>query len=145
MTLFSGLTDQGAAPALVKTLAYAEARLKMIAENVANANTPGYRAKQLDSRAFQASLKEALDSRRSNPSRPFELRRSDEIGTDDRGRLVVTPTRKPVENALFHDGTNSSIERQMSDLAETGMVHDLAARLLLNRMDGLRKAIRGTV
>ena len=56
----SNVTDGGPTPALVKTLAFNEARLKMIVENVANLQTPGYRAKQLDPKAFQHALQEAL-------------------------------------------------------------------------------------
>jgi flagellar basal body rod protein FlgB len=46
---------------------------------------------------------------------------------------------------LFHDGTNQSLEREMADLAETVMVHETAGTLLRGNVDGLRKAIRGTV
>ena len=44
----STITDRGAKPALIKTMSFTEARLRMIAENVANMETPGYRAKRLD-------------------------------------------------------------------------------------------------
>ena len=33
----------------------------------------------------------------------------------------------------------------MADLAETGMVHEMAASLLRGYFDGIRKAIRGSV
>lgn len=141
----SSITDRGATPALVKTLVYNEARLQMIAENVANIHTPGYRAKQLDVRAFQGALRKALDARGSDPTRPLMVKVDREVVTNRHGGLTVTPTEKPVENILFHDGTNLSIERQMADLAKTGLTHDAVARLLRGRFDGLRKAIRGTV
>ncbi len=141
----SSLTDRGATPALVKTLVYNQARLKMIAENVANIHTPGYRAKQLDVKAFQRALREALDARGSDLSRPLMVRVDGEVKTDRFGRLGVTPRERPVENALFHDGTNLSIDRQMADLAETGMMHELVANLLRGNFESLRKAIRGTV
>ena len=141
----SSVTDRGAMPALVTTLVYNQARLKMIAENVANIHTPGYRTKQLDTQAFRQALREALDARGDDPSRAFAVSAGDEVQTDRHGRLRVRPTEKPAENILFHDGTNMSIERQMTDLAETGMTHDLATTLLRGRFEGLRKAIRGSV
>ena len=131
-------------PALVKTLAFNQARLKMIAENVANSETPGYRAKQLDVKAFQQALREALETRQGNLRRPLTVRSGREVTTDEHGVLTVTPSERPVENVLFHDGTNMSIERQMADLAETGMTQELVAALLRGRFEGLRKAIRGT-
>lgn len=141
----STLVDRGATPAIVQSLAYNEARLQMIAENVANIHTPGYRTKQLDARAFQQALRKALDIRGSDTSKPFVVNVKGEVSTGRGGRLQVTPSERPVENVLFHDGTNMSIERQMADLAETGMTHDLLTMLLRGRFDGLKKAIRGMV
>ena len=119
--------------------------MKLIAENVANLQTPGYRAKQLDPKAFQRALGEAMVTRGEDSQRPLLVKSGREVTTDARGNLHVTPTEKPVENVLFHDGTNLSIEREMADLAETGLTHELATALLRDRMQGLRKAIRGTV
>ena len=141
----SSLTDRGATPALVKTLTFNQARFRMIAENVANIHTPGYRTKKLDTRAFQSALRDALDERGADPYKPFVVKDGKEARTDRFGQLRVTPTDKPVENILFHDGTNLSIERQMADLAETGGMHDLVTQLLRGNFDGVRKAIRGTV
>jgi flagellar basal-body rod protein FlgB len=140
----STLTEQGAAPALEKMMAFQEARLKMIAENIANAQTPGYRARQLDVAGFQRSLREALDTRQS-PAEPFVVRSGEEVRTDVRGNLVVSPSQAPAENVLFHDDTNLSMEQQMSDLAQAGLWSDMAARLLQTRNDRIRSAIRGSV
>lgn len=139
----SEITEQGVRPGLVKTLAFQEARLRMIAANVANAQTPGYRTKQLDVAGFQQSLREALDAR-SDGSDGIEVRHGNEVETDEQGHLRVTPSEEPVENVLFHDGTNVSIERQMSDLAQAGLWSELAGKLLHGEYEGLRKAIRGT-
>lgn len=141
---FATLTETGAAPAVEKTLVFSQARLRMIAENVANIHTPGYRAKQLDTRGFQRALRRALDARGSNPNAPFLVNAGNEVKTDRRGSLQVTPSLRPVENVLFHDNTNFSIERQMADLAETGMMHQLATQLLRGKYQAMRAAIRGT-
>ncbi len=126
-------------------MVFTQARVKVISENVANSATPGYRAKHLDTRAFQGALRKALDARGGDPHKPFRVEVDDQVATDEQGFLRVTPTETPVENILFHDGTNQSIERQMADLAETRMMHELASTLLRGRYDGIRKAIRGTV
>jgi len=139
----SEVTDRGSLPALVKTLAFQQARLNMIAENIANSETPGYRTKRLDTKAFEQSLREALDVRRLDPEKPLRVDNGREVRTDAAGSLVVTPREQPVENILFHDGTNMSLERQMADLAETGMTHELATTLLRTQMDQVRRAIRG--
>lgn len=141
----SEISEQGATPALVKTLAFQESRMKMIAENIANAQTPGYRAKQLDVAGFQRSLREALANRDHGAGGRFDVRSGDEVATDEQGLLRVQPSEVPAENVLFHDGTNLSIERQMADLAETSLWSDLAGRFLQGRYERLTKAIRGSV
>jgi len=139
---FESLLNRGATPALVATMSYAQSRHKMIAENVANLSTPGYKARQLDSRAFQCALGEALDRRVRDPHKPFAIK-GREFHTDAIGSLKVNPSLRPPDNVLFHDGTNLSLEREMADLAENTMTHEVAATLLKGRIDGLRKAIRG--
>jgi len=141
----SSIANRGATPALERTLAFGEARLAMIAENVANIHTPGYRTKQLDAVGFQRALREALDAKGGDPHKRLEVNAGEEIATDERGHLTVRPSLAPVERSLLHDGTNQSIERQMAMLAETGMTHDLATMLLNGNYNGLRKAIRGTL
>lgn len=142
-TFFSGLLEGGAAPGLVKTMAFQQARVRTIAENVANYDTPSYRAKQLDNVAFQRSLRDAFEARKQSPERHFDVNVRGQVKTDDHGQLVTTPTEVPPDNLLFHDGTNMSIEREMADLADAGMRHEQAAELLSGYFDGMRKAIRG--
>jgi flagellar basal-body rod protein FlgB len=141
----SGITERGATPALVATLAYTQARHKVIAENVANWGTPDYQAKRLDRREFEEALGRALDERRGDASKPFRVPTTEQFFTDSRGSLQVTPVTEPPENILFHDGSNMSIERQMADLADNAMMHELATTMLRGRFEGLRKAIRGRV
>lgn len=141
----SSVTNRGALPALEKSLVYNQARLKVIAENVANIHTPGYRARHLDAAAFQGALRKAVAARGDDPSKALTVNLGREVRTDRHGHLEVTPMEKPGKNILFHDGTNLSIERQMADLAETGMMHELATNLLRRGFERLRQAIRGTV
>jgi flagellar basal-body rod protein FlgB len=141
----TSITDRTVVHALSNTLAFNEARLKVIAENVANMQTPGYRARQVDEAGFRQALGEAVNAGRRDPGRPFRVSAEGVARTDEAGRLQVTPSERPPDNVLFHDGTNLSIEREMADLAKTGLLHEQAASLLRGHLDGLRKAIRGTV
>lgn len=139
----SSLANRGAAPALINTLAFTEARHKMIAENVANWQTPNYKTKQVDTQGFQRALRSALNEKGSNPFKQFVVKNTREFGTDKNGLLRFTPGEEPVGNVLFHDGTNGSIERMMTDLADNAMVHQAANTILKGYFDGVRKAIRG--
>jgi len=141
----SRIADGGATPALVATMTFNEARLRTIAENVANGSTPGYRAEQLDTHAFQSALRKAFENRSQDVNQSFIVDDGKQVRTDEFGSLHVTPEMAPVENVLFHDGTNMSIEKQMSDLAETAMSNEFVSTVLSGNYAGLRKAIRGTV
>jgi len=142
--LVSDITSGGAFPMLEKMLAFTEARNRMVAENIANVTTPGYQAKQLDMGGFQAALKAAAQ-RQAEQKGAFRMEETRQFRQDDLGLLHVTPTREPVENLLFHDGTNARIERQMALLAENTMINQIATELLKGYYDGTVKAIRGRV
>jgi flagellar basal-body rod protein FlgB len=139
----ANLTNRGAVPALINTLAFAEARHRMLAENIANWQTPEYKAKNLDVKGFQRALRRALDEKGKNASKPFVLADTPQVGTRVNGTLRVTPTRTQPGNVLFHDGTNASIDRMMTDLADNAMTHQAATQMLKGYFDAARKAIRG--
>jgi flagellar basal-body rod protein FlgB len=130
-------------PALEATAVFTERRHRLIAENVANIGVPDYKAKRLDLGAFQKALGEALDRRGHDPRRPLRLNDGRQIRTNPQGGLELTPREYPVQNILFHDGTNLSVEKQMADLAENALVHDMTNNLLRFHYDWLRTAIRG--
>jgi flagellar basal-body rod protein FlgB len=136
------IVNRGTLPALEKLSAFTEHRQRVLADNIANIDTPNYKVKHLDPKAFQAALGEALDRRKEDMAQPFTMDTHEQFRTNPHGHLVVTPTVQP-ENILFHDGTNASIEKQMSALAENAMTHELSNELLRGKFTGLLTAIRG--
>lgn len=140
--LFTEITNAGSVPLLEKTLAFTEARNRVLAANIANVVTPGYRAKQLDVSAFQKALKQATE-KRAERGGELRLEPTQEFRTDEAGLLEVTPSEEPVENLLFQDGTNARIERQMAMLAENTLMNQVATELLRTKLEGIAKAIRG--
>ena len=141
----SEITNRGNIPVLEKLLAFAEARQTMLADNLANIDTPGYRIKQLDPKAFQAAMRRAIEERGGDPRRALEIPETEQFHLDEQGHLVVTPVEEPSENILFHDRTNARIESLMTQVAENVMTYKLASQLLKNSFDGLKTAIRGQV
>jgi len=137
------LTQCGVEPILDKVMAFAEARHRVLAENIANIDTPGYRAKHLDPRLFQAKLLEAVRERSAKASGPVALDSTNQFHTDEQGMLRVTPVLKPPQNVLFHDGTNASLERQMAELAENALMYQVAVELRRQRSALVKQAIAG--
>lgn len=104
------LLNQSAAPALERTAAFHSARHSVLAENIVNLSTPGYRQKDLDIEAFRSRLAAQLDG----------------------GTLGGQPAEavEPGETLMFHDGNDRSVEQLISDQAKNAMQHNLAMELL---------------
>jgi flagellar basal-body rod protein FlgB len=139
------LTNSPITHALELTARFAEERHKVLAENVANIDTPDYHTKRLDRSAFQATLRDAFEQAETNGQKRLELRGEAQVSTTPNGGLVVKPVKIPADNVLFHDGRNASLETLMTDVQKNALDYSLATRLLNKRFDGLMSAIRGRV
>lgn len=131
---------------------FVESRHRVLAENVANIDTPGYARKRLDPEAFQASLKEAMErvdalspAQKRTGRALLDLRGNAQFTTNFRGDIEVTPEIEPAENILFHDGTNARLETLMSEVAANALSHQFLMNQLHGRYDGVLKAIRGRI
>ena len=137
------LTTSRVTHALELTARFAEERHKVLAENVANIDTPDYHTRRLEPEAFQTTLKEALQRAEGSGERRLELRGGAQVSTTPTGRLAVRPEVRPADNILFHDGRNASLETLMTDVQQNALDYSLATRLLSKRFQGLMTAIRG--
>lgn len=94
------------------------ARQKLVATNIANADTPGYHTQDID---FQAEFQSAqLRSTAATPQ------------TIEAGGL-------PVKN----DGNDVSLDRESRLLAENALRFQLASQLLRSQIKQVRSAIQG--
>ena len=89
------------------------ARQKLVAANIANADTPGYRAQDID---FQAEFQSTLSG---NPR-------------------VVEASGLAVKN----DGNNVSLDRESRLLAENAMRFNAASNLMRGQIQLVREAIK---
>lgn len=89
-------------------------RQKLVASNIANADTPGYKTKDID---FQSEFRSAL---RGTAPAPVEV-----------AGLKVR-----------NDGNNVSMDREARLLAENGMRFNLASNLLRSRIQAVRAALQ---
>jgi len=125
------LLNQGAEPMLEETLRFSEARGRLIAENVANISTPGFKQKDLSVEKFQHLLADRAAQAEQSPPGSTAF---DDIGLD------VENTHRGI---LFHDGQNRSMEGLMSDMAKNALMHNLAIELLRRQFQTLEMAIKG--
>jgi flagellar basal-body rod protein FlgB len=142
---FSDVGNSGSIPTLDAMLAFTQAQHRVLAENIANIDTPGYQARHLDSRKFQKALAGAITERKETRSTGLAIEGTNEFEQQRDGSIRFTPGKEPAENVLFHDQTNARIERQMALLAENAMMHQAASELLAGKYQEILKAIRGRV
>ena len=99
---------------LERYLDLVSARQKLVASNVANADTPGYKTKDLD---FQFEFASAIDGEKPN---------------------VIEPAGLTTRN----DGNNVSLDRESRLLSENAMRFNLASSLYKAQIRALRSAIQ---
>lgn len=104
-------------------------RQKLVASNIANLDTPGYRTRDID---FQAELRTALGRVQSGHA-----------ATDGAIPAGSAAAAKEVEGlAVKNDGNNVQLDRESRLLAENAMRFELASALLASRFRNIRLAIK---
>lgn len=144
MSMFDSLFNSGGVGALSRTMQFAARRHDVIANNIANLSTPGFRTQDVDPKAFQAELARAVQARNESTGQardaPLEFQDTEQIHF---GRDSVSITPKPSsQGILFHDGNDRDLERTMQSLTENVMVYRQAAELLQSRFNMLESVIR---
>lgn len=124
------LLNQGNAPLLERMMHFAAARHDLLAENLANVDTPGYLQKDLSVAKFQSLLRRRADERKLAP--PGSLGFSD----------LDAEIESPRSGILFHDGNNRSMEQLMTDQVKNALMHNLAAELLRKQYQSLENALK---
>ena len=132
--MLSGLFDSTNIPVLGEVLNFAQARHGVLAGNIANVNTPGYRTRDLSEGAFQERLKEAISQARSGQPLSPGLASSQE-GDPIRG------VRASLENILYHDDTNIDLEKQVAEISKNQLLHNFALTVMTDQFALLESAI----
>lgn len=111
-------------------------RQRLIAENIANASTPGYRPRDVDASSFERTLASyagggGLSIARTNPGHMS-------AGGGARGTAIVT--RDDSETTI--DGNAVVLEEQMARAAETRMQFETGIALYQKGLELVRMAAR---
>ena len=124
------LLNQGPTPLLEQELQFTDARAQVIADNVANADTPGYQQKDLSVDAFQTMLREKVSEQATAP--PGSVRFDD----------IKEEIDNPTSGILFHDGNNRSMEQMMTEQAKNALMHNLVVELLRQQYQTMQTALK---
>jgi flagellar basal-body rod protein FlgB len=138
------LISRGSAPVLEQVLAFTEARQEVIANNISNFDTVGYKAKDLAVGEFFGALSEAVKERaEGGGGRQLRMKSTSSLSWDAEGRLDAKVVEIEGNNILFHDNNNRSVEKQMSEMAQNGLLHNVAVELLRGQYTTLQMALSG--
>ena len=129
--LFDKTTD-----ALGAAIQFRQLKQNIINTNVANAETPGFKAKKLD---FEEALSRAVDI--------YGLGKMSADHGDHfpvNGNSISSVRADVYENPdspMSNDGNTVDLEREMSELAENSIVYKAAIQLINKKLAGLAYAV----
>jgi flagellar basal-body rod protein FlgB len=105
-----------------KALALRSQRLSLLASNIANASTPGYKARDID---FDAALKEATEKNNG----------TDQAAKDAMGYRI------PLQPSM--DGNTVELSTEQSLFAENAVKYQTTLSFLEGRISTLTRALKG--
>jgi len=139
--MFDRMWANTSIPVVSQSLRFAELRHAYIANNIANVDTPGYRATDLPEGEFREALQQAIQARRTGGT-GLLLPDSRNIRTAD-GTLDVKPVAAGGDARI--DGNDVSLDLELTKAAKNVMEYQILARLLAGRLAFLRQAVRERV
>lgn len=125
-------------PVLEQVVDFAQSRHEVLAGNLANLDTPGYRVRDLSQTAFEKQLGEAIRLRDRQPSAGYSELSADRLSAR---RDAISDVSDRVKGILYHDESNVSIEQQVAEMAKNQSRHNLALAILGSQFRLLQAAI----
>jgi flagellar basal-body rod protein FlgB len=118
---------------LEQGLDYASLREKVIANNIANVDTPNYKARDVQFRTELDRAIRSFEAKRTNPKHlPFRHPIDQKFFVTTRGDLVYN-----------HNGNNVDIDQEMSNLAENQIYYNALVEQLNGELTALKTVIKG--
>lgn len=154
--MLSPLLAQTPIPLLKQVARFTERRQEVLAGNIANLDTPGYRMRDLPVREFREALARAVA--RTQPTTPQTWPQTITAGLtwpDSPGTLAPTPNLEDLfpdtlfqaytpdaqPNITFQDANNRSLEHQLLLMTKNALWQNFALELLRQQFDQLQMAI----
>jgi flagellar basal-body rod protein FlgB len=129
--MLSTMFNSSAIPVLEQVVNFTEARHNVLAGNIANLDTPGYRTRDLPPAQFQARMRQALEQR-------------DRVGGDVSGgqrAKAVAEVGSSMRSILRHDDNNTGLENQVAEMSKNQMQYSLAMSIMTSQFRLLQAAV----
>ena len=135
--MLSSLLNSTALPALEQTVNFAQKRHLLLASNLANIDTPDYQTRDVSLENFQTQLRSAL-----NPVRPAVTTHGLSFEAPQASFEKVRDVSKQI---LLHDGSDVSLEEQVTEISKNQAMHNTAIALMRSQFQTLKVAITESV
>ena len=129
----SRIINSGPGPLVERMVQFTGQRHTVLAENIVNVSTPGYRQKDLSLPAFQQKLIRRMEQRER--AAPGTVRFDD----------LNAEIKNPKAGILFHDRNNRSMETLMSDFSSNALKHNMYTEMLRSRYSKIEMVLKGQV
>jgi len=145
--MLSSLFQSSTIPVLEQVVNFTEARHGVLAGNIANLDTPGYKTRDLSPELFQKQLKAAIETRHQPMSPTYE---GDALGLSPTGSTqrseewqlaAFHKVKDSMKSILRHDGDDVSMEQQVNEMMKNQQQHNLAINIMSAQFRLLRAAI----
>lgn len=130
--MLKSITGSPHAIVLENALSAAALRHKVISNNIANVNTPGFKRSEV---VFEDVLQEKLSNTKLSMTRTASKHLAGRM--EGVGPLVNTVT----ENSFRSDGNNVDIDSEMANMAKNNIYYDAIAQQLSRYYSGLKSVI----
>lgn len=131
----SSLFDSTSVPVLEQVVNFTQRRHDILAGNIANLDTPGYRVRDLSPDKFRARLKSAIDEQDSSSS----SRSLSGVATSHDN--PINEVDEDFQRMLYHDDSNVALEEQVLQISKNQMQHNTAISVMVSQFRLLQAAI----
>jgi flagellar basal-body rod protein FlgB len=145
--MLSSLFQSSSLPVLEQVVNFTEARHGVLAGNIANLDTPGYKTRDLSPETFQQQLREAIETK-NQPVSPTSLgdvadMTPGETAVQRQARTAAAfdKVKGSMKSILRHDGDDVSMEQQVNEMMKNQQQHNLAINIMSAQFRLLRAAI----
>ncbi|MGG0718839.1 flagellar basal body rod protein FlgB [Robertmurraya massiliosenegalensis] len=119
---------------LENALNYSSTKQKVIAQNISNADTPNYKAKEV---SFKSALENAQHA--SMTAKRTDMRHFDFQGSSSTGITITTNK----DTAYNNNGNNVDIDKEMADLATNQIYYNALTERISGKFQTLQSVIKG--
>jgi flagellar basal-body rod protein FlgB len=131
------LSSSPHAALLEQAISAASIRHKVIADNIANVNTPGFKRSEV---RFEDALREEMDLPKQKL--PMLITHEHHIGQTVRSGVPSPQIRTVTENSFRTDGNNVDIDVEMANMAKNTIYYDATVQQISRYYSSIKSAIK---